>query len=178
MTTSRTSGVAALLGYILTIFAANAAITMVGMVPVGFGLLAPAGVYFAGLAFTLRDAVQETLGRRWVLVAIILGALVSAFLSAQLALASGVAFFISEFADFAVYTPLRERSWLAAVVASNTVGTLVDSALFLWLAFGSLTFLSGQVLGKLWMTALAVVLIMLWRRMVPQPAETHERLSS
>ena len=101
-----------------------------------------------------------------------------AFLTAQPSLACAVAFFISEFVDFAVYTPPRERSWLPAVVASNTVGTLVDSALFLWLAFGSLTFLSGQVLGKLWMTALAVVLIMLWRRMVPQPAETHERLSS
>jgi len=43
--------------YILTIFAANWAITQFGLVPVGFGLLAPAGVYFAGLAFTLRDLV-------------------------------------------------------------------------------------------------------------------------
>ena len=157
-------GLAAFAGYVLTIFAANLAITSIGLVPVGFGLVAPAGVYFAGLAFSLRDAVQETLGRRWVLVAIIVGASVSALLSPQLALASGVAFLLSEFADFAVYTPLRDRSWLAAVVASNTVGALVDSALFLWLAFGSLDFLLGQVIGKLWMTGVAVALILIWRR--------------
>ena len=30
----------------------------------GFGLMAPAGVYFAGLAFTFRDLTQEKLGRR------------------------------------------------------------------------------------------------------------------
>jgi uncharacterized PurR-regulated membrane protein YhhQ (DUF165 family) len=166
----RTVGIITLVGYILTIFAANLAITMVGIVPVGFGLVAPAGVYFAGLAFSLRDALQETLGRRWVIAAILLGALVSAGLSAQLALASGLAFLFSELADFAVYTPLRRKSWLGAVVASNTVGVVVDSALFLWLAFGSLGFLPGQIVGKLWMTALAVGLILAWRRFVARPA--------
>jgi uncharacterized PurR-regulated membrane protein YhhQ (DUF165 family) len=158
-------------GYILTIFAANLAIMTFGVVPVGFGLLAPAGVYFAGLAFSLRDALQETLDRRWVIVAIVVGAFVSAGLSAQLALASGLAFLFSELADFAVYTPLRQRSRMGAVVASNTVGVGVDSALFLWLAFGSLAFLPGQIVGKLWMTALAVVLIVAWRRFATGPVQ-------
>lgn len=166
----RTVGIITLIGYILTIFAANLAITALGIVPVGFGLMAPAGVYFAGLAFSLRDALQETLGRRWVIAAILIGALVSAGLSAQLALASGLAFLVSELADFIVYTPLRQRSWLGAVVASNTVGAIVDSALFLWLAFGSLEFLAGQIVGKLWMTALAVGLILAWRRLAARPA--------
>lgn len=150
--------------YILTIIAANAAIHLLGAVPVGFGLMAPAGVYFAGLSFSLRDGLQETGGRKWVAGAIIIGALLSAALGANLALASGVAFLFSELADFAVYTPLRQRSWLAAVVASNTIGAIVDSALFLWLAFGSLDFLAGQIVGKLWMTALAVVAIVAYRR--------------
>lgn len=166
----RTVGIITLIGYILTIFAANLAITALGIVPVGFGLMAPAGVYFAGLAFSLRDALQETLGRRWVIAAILIGALVSAGLSAQLALASGLAFLVSELADFMVYTPLRQRNWLGAVVASNTVGAIVDSALFLWLAFGSLEFLAGQIVGKLWMTALAVGLILAWRRLAARPA--------
>ena len=161
---TRTIGLITLAGYVLTIFAANLAITMVGVVPVGFGLMAPAGVYFAGLAFSLRDGLQETLGRRWTVVAIVLGALVSAGLSTQLALASGLAFLFSELADFAVYTPLRRRGWLGAVVTSNLVGVIVDSALFLWLAFGSLEFLQGQIVGKLWMTALAVAIIFAWRR--------------
>lgn len=166
----RTIGLIALAGYVLTILAANLAITFIGVVPVGFGLLAPAGVYFAGLAFSLRDALQETLGRRWVVGAILVGAALSAALSAQLALASGLAFLFSELADFMVYTPLRRRGWLGAVVASNTVGAVVDSALFLWLAFGSLEFLAGQIVGKLWMTALAVALILAWRRLADRPA--------
>lgn len=162
----RTLGFITLAGYILTILAANLTITYLGIVPVGFGLMAPAGVYFAGLAFSLRDALQETLGRRWVVVAILAGALISAAISTQLALASGLAFLFSELADFMVYTPLRQRSWLSAVIASNTVGVVVDSALFLWLAFGSLAFLTGQIVGKLWMTALAVAIILAWRRIV------------
>lgn len=160
----RTLGIIAVIGYIVTIVAANVAITVFGLVPVGLGLMAPAGVYFAGLAFTLRDGVQETLGRRWTVAAILVGAAISSAMSPQLAIASGLAFLLSEAADFAVYTPLRKRSWLAAVVASNTIGLLIDSALFLWLAFGSLDFLAGQVVGKLWMTALAVALILIWRR--------------
>jgi uncharacterized PurR-regulated membrane protein YhhQ (DUF165 family) len=153
-----------LLGYIAVIVLANWAISAFGVVPVGFGLIAPAGVYFAGLAFTLRDLVQEQLGRLWTVVAIVAGAAVSALISPQFALASGLAFLLSELADFAVYTPLRQRHWLAAVTLSNTVGLIVDSALFLSLAFGSLEFLAGQVVGKLWMTVLAVVLLWLWRR--------------
>src|ERR671915_473335 len=111
-----------LMGYIATIFAANWAISTFGLVPVGFGLVAPAGVYFAGLAFTLRDLTQDTLGRRWVLGAIVLGALLSALVSPAFALASAAAFLFSELADFGVYTPLRERHWLAAIAASNVVG--------------------------------------------------------
>ncbi len=153
-----------LIGYIATIFAANWAIATFGAVPVGFGLMAPAGVYFAGLAFTLRDLTQDRLGRTWTVVAILVGAALSALVSPQFALASGAAFLFSETADFLVYTPLREHRWLGAVVASNLVGLTIDSLLFLWLAFGSLDFLPGQVVGKAWMTVLAVALLWLWRR--------------
>lgn len=153
-----------LVGYIATIILANWAIQAFGVVPVGFGLLAPAGVYFAGLAFTLRDLVQEELGRLWTVTAIVIGAAVSALISPQFAVASGVAFLLSELADFAVYTPLRRRNWLAAVALSNTVGLVADSVLFLSLAFGSLEFLAGQVVGKAWMTVLAVGLLWTVRR--------------
>jgi uncharacterized PurR-regulated membrane protein YhhQ (DUF165 family) len=156
-----------LAGYVLTIVAANLAIDRFGIVPIGLGLMAPAGVYFAGLAFSLRDALHETGGRRLTVAAILAGAALSALVSGQLATASGLAFLLSELADFAVYTPLRRRSWLGAVVASNTVGVAVDSALFLWLAFGSLDFIAGQVVGKLYMTVLAVALIVVWRRFTP-----------
>jgi len=154
-----------LIGYIATIVAANWAIVTFGPVPVGFGLMAPAGVYFAGLAFTLRDLTQDSLGRRWVMLAIMAGAGLSAFFGGPLALASGVAFLVSEMADFAVYTPLRERRWITAVALSNLIGLVLDSALFLWLAFGSFDFLAGQIVGKLEMTILAVaILVFLPRR--------------
>ena len=153
-----------LVGYIATIFAANWAIARFGLVPVGFDLVAPAGVYFAGLAFTLRDLTQDQLGRVWTVVAIVVGAALSALVSPQFALASGAAFLFSELADFLVYTPLREHRWLGAVAVSNLVGLTIDSLLFLWLAFGSLDFLMGQVVGKAWMTVLAVLVLWAWRR--------------
>jgi hypothetical protein len=151
-------------GYVGAIFAANWAVSTIGLLPVGFGLTAPAGVYFVGLTFTLRDLVQEHWGRCGVLVAIILGAAISASLSGRLAVASGAAFLLSELADFGVYTPLRERNWPLALVASNAIGLAVDSALFLQLAFGSLDFLSGQIVGKAWMTLLALLVLYPMRR--------------
>ena len=159
------TGAALASGYVATIFLANWAISAFGTVPVGFGLVAPAGVYFAGLAFTLRDLLQEVAGKRAVIVSILVGAALAALVSPAFAIASASAFLFSEFADFAVYTPLRRRRWLTAVVASNLVGLLVDSVLFLWLAFGSLTYLTGQVVGKAWMTALAIVVLALARHL-------------
>ena len=44
-------------------------------------------------------------------------------------------------------TPIYRRLVLA-VLLSGLAGSVVDSALFLWLAFSSLEFLAGQVLGK------------------------------
>lgn len=147
--------------YIGSIVLANVAIVAIGPVPVGFGLVAPAGVYVVGLSFYLRDLVQDRHGRRASILAIAIGAAVSALLSPALALASGTAFLLSELLDMAVYTPLRQRNLYAAVLASNSVGLVVDSAVFLLLAFGSLDYLTGQVVGKAWMTiaVLAVLAI-------------------
>jgi queuosine precursor transporter len=169
--------------FIATILGANWAIQVFGLVPVGPNLLAPAGVYFAGLAFTFRDLAQEKVSRGWIIAAIVAGAVLSAAVSTKFAVASGIAFLISELLDFAVYTPLRRRNWIGAVVASNVVGLVADSLLFLALAFGSLQYLSGQVIGKAWMTLLAVaVLWLLRRRLAPgenggdaAPAASTER---
>jgi uncharacterized PurR-regulated membrane protein YhhQ (DUF165 family) len=141
-------GYVAALGYIATIFAANWLIQHVGIVHVGFGLMAPAGVFAAGVALTLRDIVQVTLGRVAVVVAILIGAGSPTSSAPRSRRSRGYAFLLSEFADFAVYTPLERKTWLGAVALSNTVGLVVDSVLFLWIAFGSLAFLSGQIVGK------------------------------
>ena len=73
--------------------------------------------------------------------------------------ASATAFLLSELADFAVYTPLQSRGLVLAVLASSVVGLVIDSVLFLWLAFGSLDYVAGQIVGKLWMVLLALPFI-------------------
>jgi uncharacterized PurR-regulated membrane protein YhhQ (DUF165 family) len=150
--------------FILSVVAANWLIATFHLVPVGFGLVAPAGVYAAGLAFSVRDLTHERYGAGMTMGCIVVGAVLSAVLSPRFALASGLAFLVSELADLAVYTPLRRRYGLGALVASNVVGFVVDSALFLLLAFGSLAYLPGQLVGKAWMTALAVLVLWRWRR--------------
>jgi len=104
--------------------------------------------------------VQRRLGRAWAVAAIVVGAVLSAVLAPPtLVVASGTAFLLSELADFAVYTPLQERRLMLAVLASSLVGLVVDSVLFLYLAFGSLEFLAGQIVGKTWMVLFALPVI-------------------
>lgn len=161
MTAARTlTAVGLTTAYIATIPAANWAVAHYGAVPVGFGLAAPAGVYAVGVALVLRDLAREAAGRAAVVAAIAVGALLSWLLaSPALALASAAAFAVSETLDFAVYEPLRKRGLATAVLASNAVGLAADSLIFLWLAFHSLQFLPGQLLGKAWMTLAAVAVI-------------------
>jgi len=114
-------------------------------------------VLLIGVALVLRDLVQRRLG----VFASAIASLVGAALSAQLVppalvIASTLAFLLSEFADLAVYTPLARRGLVMAVIASSGVGLVVDSIVFLWLAFGSLDFLMGQIVGKAWMVLLSI----------------------
>ena len=160
--------------FCLTIPAANWMIGHVGtvclpngpcLIPVAPSLMAPSGVLMVGAALVLRDLVQRRLGAGFGIGAIIVGAALSAALApAALVMASAAAFLLSEFADFAVYTPLARRRLVLAVVASSFAGLVVDSIVFLWLAFGSLDFLLGQIVGKLWMVLLAVPFVAYLRR--------------
>jgi len=141
------------------------------LVPVAPGLMAPSGVLTIGVALVLRDVVQRCLGLRAGLAAVVLGTGLSALVApGALVLASGAAFALSELADCAVYTPLQRRRLVLAVVASSCVGLVVDSVVFLTLAFGSLEFLGGQIVGKLWAVLFAVPLVRLLRRVAPTPA--------
>jgi len=128
--------------------------------PEGRPLMAPSGVALAGLALVLRDLVQRRLGRAVALLSIVAGAALSgAVAPPALVMASATAFFLSELADFLVYTPLQARGLVLAVFASSIVGLIVDSVLFLHLAFGSLEFLAGQILGKTWMVLFALPVV-------------------
>ena len=174
MTTRRLEGFLFLLGFGLCIPAANWLIGHAGtvcvpqgpcLIPVAPGVMAPSGVLMIGLALVLRDLVQRRLGVEWAFGAIMAGAALSAFLAPPaLVLASALAFLLSELADLGVYTPLQRRGLVRAVLLSSAVGLVVDSVVFLWLAFGSLDYLAGQVIGKAWMVLLSLPLIALLRR--------------
>lgn len=173
-TRRRWEGIAFLILFALTIPAANWLIGNAGttcvpngpcLIPVAPGLMAPSGVTMIGIALVLRDLVQRRLGVGVAVGAIFAGAAVSALVAPPaLVVASAVAFLLSELADFAVYTPLARRRLIAAVVASSLVGLIVDSIVFLWLAFGSLDFLLGQVVGKGWMVLLSIPFVAWLRR--------------
>jgi hypothetical protein len=167
-------GMLFLLLFALTIPAANWLIGHAGttcvpngpcLVPVAPGLMAPSGVTMVGIALVLRDLVQRRLGTAISAVAVLAGSALSAlYAPASLVVASATAFFLSEFADLAVYTPLARRRLVTAVIASSGAGLVVDSVAFLWLAFGSLDFLAGQVVGKAWMVLLSIPFVAWLRR--------------
>jgi uncharacterized PurR-regulated membrane protein YhhQ (DUF165 family) len=170
----RREGLVFLVLFGLTIPAANYLIQHVGttcvprgpcLIPVLPGLDAPSGVLMVGAALVLRDLVQRRLGVAAAALAILGGAALSALLAPPaLVIASAVAFLLSEFADLGVYTPLAHRRLMLAVIASSFIGLVVDSIVFLWLAFGSLDFLAGQIVGKAWMVLLSIPFVAWLRR--------------
>lgn len=169
----KAEGLTYLAAYAACIPAANWLIGNVGsecvpdgpcLIPVAPGIVAPSGVMMIGLALVLRDLVQRRLGRLWAVAAVVAGALLSGLLAPRaLVVASGSAFLLSELADFAVYTPLQARRLVLAVFLSGAVGVVVDSLVFLYLAFGNLDFFVGQVIGKSWMVVAALPFIV-WLR--------------
>lgn len=165
----KTEGFLFLTGFAGCIPAANWLIGNIGtvcvprgacLIPVAPGVMAPSGVLMVGLALVLRDLVQRRLGLAWAVGAVLAGAALSALLAPPtLVVASAAAFLLSEFADLAVYTPLQRRRLMLAVAASGMAGLIVDSVVFLQLAFGSLEFIAGQVIGKAWMVLLSLPVV-------------------
>ena len=159
--------------YLGTVVLANYMIGHVGAptphgphtLPVGFGLRAPSGVYIVGLSLVLRDVVQWTLGKAVSLLALAIGVALSYLVADPfVAFASAVAFGLSELLDFAIFTPLQRRTAAGAVLVAGIAGALLDSYVFLVLAFHSTAYLGAQWLGKSYGVVLAAVLIPLARR--------------
>ena len=131
------------------------------LIPVGFGLMAPSGVLMIGLALVLRDWLHEVAGWKWSVVAVLFGAILSlSFSPPSIAVASAVAFTLAEMADLAVYSKLRAKGAALAVFASQVVGAALDSAIFVYLAFGSLEFSAGTTLAKIYAGAIVALIIL------------------
>jgi uncharacterized PurR-regulated membrane protein YhhQ (DUF165 family) len=135
--------------------------------PVGFGLMAPSGVYAAAIAFPTRDIVQRSAGRLVGAVAIVIGATISWFVaSPSLAIASGLTFLVSESVDFAVFAMFWRRWLVFAVLASGIASVLVDSSLFLRLVgIPWSVALAGQIVGKTWIILAALPIVFGLRRL-------------
>lgn len=154
--------------YLVTIPLANWFINNIGeqaapnlphTIPVGFGYQAPSGVLFIGLALFARDILQEAIGKRRVLAIIAAGVALSYWVNPAVATASAVAFACGELADLLIYTTIKCRNRVAAIFCSGLIGSIVDSFLFLQIAFGSTMFWEGQVIGKIAMTAFCALLV-------------------
>lgn len=157
----------------------------------------PAAIYIFAITFTIIDLINEVLGkqgaRRVVLAAVLANCLLAAYsllvlalpepgwfkngaayhavlgMTPRIALASLLASLISGLADVELFARLRQRvnaGW--RVVASNALGTLVDSILFITLAFAGvpnypllmlLTLIAGQYVVKMLVTVVSVPLI-------------------
>ena len=145
------------------------------VVSVGFGRVAPAGVFCIGAVLVLRDWLQQLYGLRSTLPLVYLAGLLSWGVAEaagwtslqQVAVGSVVAFTVSETVEAFVFAPFRRRRPALGVALSGTVGNALDSLLFLWIAFGSLAFFAGQFIGKSEMILAGTVLTFARRRFVP-----------
>src|SRR5205814_1373568 len=100
------------------------------VVSVGFGYLAPAGVYAIGAVLVLRDWIQQLAGLKATMAMVYVAGLASWVIGnaagwtslQRIAVASVVAFTISETVEALVFTPVRRRSLTLGVALSGTVG--------------------------------------------------------
>jgi uncharacterized PurR-regulated membrane protein YhhQ (DUF165 family) len=137
--------------------------------------VAPAGVFCIGGVLVLRDWMQQAAGL-WRTMPLVYAAGLLSWLIGTLtgwtslqrvAIASVVAFTISETIEALVFTPLGRRNLTFAVALSATVGNAIDSYIFLTIAFSSLAFFWGQFWGKNEAIAVGVLLTFARRRVAP-----------
>lgn len=135
--------------YVVSIIVANLGFSYIPMIPIGYGeMFAPMSL-LVGFVFVLRDYAQRELGHK-VLVAMLFGAVASYILADPfVALASVIAFGVSELLDWAIYT-LTKRPFKDRVLLSSVISTPVDSAVFmLILGFFSWYGLVAMVVSKM-----------------------------
>lgn len=147
--------------YVICIVVANV-LAARWVISLPFGLAVPAGAFAIAPVFSLRDGIHEKWGRRGAYVMIGVAMLISWGLSvltgdrllSRVTLASVFAFAMNEALDTEIYHKLRSHSKLLAVLGSNAVSSLVDSVLFIWVAFGPLwNLMIGQYIIKMILAA-------------------------
>ncbi len=144
------------------------------MIPLGFGIMVPAGVFAFAPIFTIRDMVHEEFGKRgaYYLIALasgiawLLAAITGSGALAVVTLASVIAFVVNEALDTEIYAALRERSRFLAIMSSNAVSAAVDSVLFIAIAFGWIwgAMIGQYVVKMIIATILGLILRHIWSK--------------
>ncbi len=131
------------------------------LLPVGFGLMAPSGVFVIGALLVVRDRLQHLVSPHVISLCIAAGcALAFATSPAQLAIASSIAFGVSELLDWGIYSRLRRATLAGAVLLSGAAAAVVDSILFSWLAFGEVKWAAGLIAAKMAASLIAAALLL------------------
>ena len=136
-----------IVGYLLAVITANVAVALFGPT---------VSVYTAflliGLVLIARDRLHDEWGdkvKRNMALLILAGSAASYLFGGsvrQIAIASGVAFMLSEGVDAICYHVLRGQTWYRRANGSNIAAAAVDSVVFPLLAFGS--FMPWITLGQ------------------------------
>lgn len=164
------------IAYVGCVVAANWLTEHYGLVPIGFGLLVAAGTFAAGGAILTRNLGQDLVGRVVIVGLMVLGIALSWWLaSPALAVASAVAFALSEASDMTMYTWLRQAGRPRALIAAGFVGSLVDTVAFLHLAGFPLTreAIAGQMLVKVGVSALCALALGVRYQVLRQPVHAE-----
>jgi len=119
------------LAYIVLIPFINWSFTWAPMVSLVPGWAFNPVTIVTGLVLVVRDFAQREVGH-WVLLAMLVALLLTAWLAGpELALASGVAFAISEIVDYALFTFTRYRL-STRVLLSSALAAPLDTTVFLY----------------------------------------------
>ncbi|WP_375594759.1 VUT family protein [Algihabitans albus] len=143
------------------------------------------GAFTYPLAFLVTDLTNRALGpdraRKVVYAGFALAVILSILLAdARIALASGTAFLVAQLLDVTIFDRLRRAPWWQAPLASSTLGSATDTALFFSLAFAGtglpwITWAVGDLGVKL---AMALALLIPFRALMTLIPAVRPRESS
>lgn len=118
--------------YVLSIVSINLAFSYIPSVELGDGTIWSVGSIIAGCVFIFRDYAQREVGHRRILVLMAAAGVISYLMAdPYVALASALAFLVSEVADWLVYT-LKRGTFKSKVVTSGLVSVPLDTIVFLF----------------------------------------------
>lgn len=112
------------------------------------------GAFSYPIAFLVSDLTNRRFGARATRKVVYVGfifalALSWHFATPRIAVASGSAFLVSQLLDVAIFARLRDKVWWLPPLASSSLSSAVDTAIFFTIAFycGALPVIGGTISG-------------------------------